>query len=185
MNPILLLGIALALALDALAVTLGLSLSDGSLNRRQAFRLSFHFGLFQFLMPLFGWTAGYGLKRFIEAYDHWVAFGLLTLVGVKMIVESLAAEGSKKNRSDPTRGLSLFVLSVATSIDAFAVGLSFAALRYPILFPAFVIGIVAFGMSLVGSRLGPLIGRLAGRRAELVGGAILIGIGIKILVDHL
>jgi len=183
---LLVLGIALALALDAFAVSLGLGLSLKPATSGQTFRLAFHFGLFQFLMPVVGWAAGETLIRYIEKYDHWVAFALLLGVGGKMIVESFRPEkGSAAERADPTRGISLLVLSVATSLDALAVGLSLAALRVAIILPAVVIGIVAFTMTATGMKIGPVLGKVIGRRAELLGGVILILIGIKILADHL
>jgi putative Mn2+ efflux pump MntP len=186
MSVFLVLGLALALAMDAFAVSLGLGLSLKPASNSQTFRLAFHFGLFQFLMPVLGWAAGETLIRYIEKVDHWVAFVLLISVGGKMIFESLKPEpDSKSRRSDPTRGVSLLVLSVATSLDALAVGLSLAALHVAIAFPAVVIGVVAFAMTVLGMRIGPALGRIIGRRAELFGGVILIVIGIKILVDHL
>jgi len=179
-------GLALALAMDAFAVSLGLGLSLRPASSGQTFRLAFHFGLFQFLMPVLGWAAGETLIRHIEKYDHWVAFALLLGVGGKMIFKSLKPEPSlESKRSDPTRGISLLVLSVATSLDALAVGLSLAALRVDIVVPAIVIGSVAFAMTALGMKIGPTLGRIIGRRAELLGGAILILIGIKIVTDHL
>jgi putative Mn2+ efflux pump MntP len=172
--------------MDAFAVSLGLGLSLRPATGGQIFRLAFHFGFFQFLMPVVGWAAGESFIRYIEKYDHWVAFALLLGVGGKMIFESFRPEKDvRARRSDPTRGASLLVLSVATSLDALAVGLSLAALRVAIVFPAVVIGIVAFGMTVLGMKIGPALGRVIGRRAELLGGVILMVIGIKILADHL
>jgi putative Mn2+ efflux pump MntP len=185
-SVLVILGVALALAMDAFAVSLGLGMSLKPATGGQTFRLAFHFGLFQFLMPVLGWAAGETLVRHIEKYDHWVAFALLLAVGGRMIFGSLSPEKDlDQERSDPTRGVSLLVLSVATSLDALAVGLSLAALRVDIVFPAVVIGIVAFGMTVVGMKIGPALGRVIGRRAELLGGVVLIVIGIKILADHL
>jgi putative Mn2+ efflux pump MntP len=172
--------------MDAFAVSLGLGLSLKPATGGQTFRLAFHFGLFQFLMPVLGWAAGETLIRHIEKYDHWVAFALLLGVGGKMIFESLRPEKESGSKPpDPTRGVSLFVLSVATSLDALAVGLSLAALHVAIIFPAVVIGVVAFAMTVLGMKIGPALGKVIGRRAELLGGIILILIGIKILADHL
>jgi putative Mn2+ efflux pump MntP len=183
---LLILGVALGLAMDAFAVSLGLGLSLKPATSVQTFRLAFHFGLFQFIMPILGWTAGDSLVRHIEKYDHWVAFALLLGVGGKMIYESLEPEKeSAAERSDPTRGISLLVLSVATSIDSLAVGLSLAALRVAIVYPAIIIGIVAFTMTVIGMKIGPAVGRVIGRKAELLGGLVLILIGIRILADHL
>lgn len=186
MSFLLILGIALALAMDAFAVSLGLGLSLKPATGGQTLRLAFHFGLFQFLMPVLGWAAGESLIRHIEKYDHWVAFVLLLGVGGKMIFESLRPEkDAAAKRADPTRGVSLLVLSVATSLDALAVGLSLAALRVAIVFPAVVIGVVAFAMTVTGMKIGPVLGKVIGRRAELLGGTVLLLIGIKILIDHL
>ncbi len=180
-------GIALALAMDTFAVSIGVAVGLKGLSTAQSFRLAFHFGLFQFLMNVAGWGAGENVVRLIGHYDHWIAFALLAVVGGKMIRESFErGKGAEKDyASDPTRGFSLVILAVATSIDSLAVGLSFGALHVPILYPAAVIGVVSLLVSTLGCRIGPLLGRLAGKRAELGGGAVLILIGIKILIDHL
>ena len=186
MNFLVVLAIAFALAMDAFAISLGLGLSLQTATRGQTFRLAFHFGLFQFLMPVIGWTAGGSVVRHIEKFDHWVALALLLGVGGKMIIGSF--ESGKKLRiqkKDPTKGASLLFLSLATSLDALAVGLSLAALHVGVVFPALVIGGVAFVMTAIGMRIGPLAGRILGKRAELLGGVVLIFIGIKILTDHL
>lgn len=186
MSFITILGIALALAMDAFAVALGLSAARTGLSWFQSLRLAIFFGLFQFGMPLLGWAAGRTILSLIEAVDHWVAAGLLFLVAGRMVYESLQSHAPEaSSSSDPTRSLSLIVLSVATSIDALAVGLSLALLQVPILYPALVIGLVALVMTLLGTRIGPVLGRLAGKRAGLVGAAVLCIIAIKILIDHL
>ncbi len=186
MNFPIVLGLAFALAMDAFAVSLGLGLNLVRASAVQTLRLALFFGVFQFLMPVIGWGAGTTVIGLIERFDHWVAFALLLGVGGKMIVESFRGAGTVKVRkSDPTRGFSLLVLSVATSLDSLAVGLSLAALRVAIVYPAAVIGVVAFLMTVIGMKLGPLVGRVVGKRAELAGGLILILIGIKILADHL
>jgi len=180
------LGIALALAMDAFAVTLGIGAALKRLTPVQSLRLAFSFGLFQFGMPLLGWAAGRSILPLIEAVDHWVAAGLLFLVGWRMVYDSFRSqETDRPGPQDPTRGLHLLLLSVATSIDALAVGLSLAMLSVPILYPALVIGAVAFAVTLLGTRLGPVLGRLVGKRAELAGALVLFVIAIKILVDHL
>jgi putative Mn2+ efflux pump MntP len=180
------LGIALALAMDALAVSLGLGLSLRPARNVQTFRLAFSFGLFQFAMLILGWAAGGKIVQYISRFDHWLAFALLLGVGGNMIFESLNAEEAlRAQRADPTRGISLLVLSVATSLDALAVGISLGTLRVAVAFPAAVVGIVAFIMTVVGMKIGPALGKVIGRRAELLGGAVLILIGIKILTEHL
>ncbi|MFC2169433.1 manganese efflux pump MntP family protein [Acidobacteriota bacterium] len=186
MNIILVFSVALALAMDAFAVSVGLSISLHGMNRGQAFRLAFHFGFFQFLMPILGWLTGKNLLKYVQAYDHWLAFGLLAFIGFKMILESFKSEKERKRENaDPTKGLSLIVLAVATSLDAFAVGLGFALLPVNILCFAAVIGIVAFLLTIFGSKSGHFLGNLVGKRAELLGGLILIFIGLKILFDHI
>ena len=178
------LGIAVGLAMDALAVALAAGLALGEVSPRQTFRLAFHFGLFQFLMPVIGWMAGLTIESWIAGYDHWLAFGLLGAIGGKMIYEALTAEETA-GRSDPTRGLSLVVLSVATSVDALAVGISLGVLHVRIWYPAVVIGIVACALTAAGMHVGRRFGSAFGRRMEVLGGLVLIGIGLKILLSHL
>jgi putative Mn2+ efflux pump MntP len=186
MNIAVVLSIALALAMDAFAVSVGISLRPAQAGRGQAMRLSFSFGFFQFMMPICGWLAGTRILPLIQSFDHWVAFSLLFLIGCRMIYSVLRPRRAPQTgRHDPTRGRSLLLLSVATSVDALAVGLSFAALGMTIWYPSVVIGVVAFFMTLLGTKLGPLLGQIVGRRAELFGGLVLILIGIKILADHL
>lgn len=177
--------IAVGLALDAFAVSIVSSIALGSVSRRQAFRLAFHFGLFQAMMPVLGWLAGRSFAGVIESWDHWVAFGLLSFVGLRAIRGALFRKEEDSLRGDPTRGLSLVALSTATSIDALAVGLSFAAVNVDILYPALLTGLITAALTVTGMWLGPRLGLLFGRKAELLGGCLLIGIGCKILFDHL
>jgi putative Mn2+ efflux pump MntP len=144
------------------------------------------FGFSQFVMPLIGWSAGRAVADLIEACDHWVAFGLLCLVGGKMIVEAFRNKDMEDApAADPTRGWNLLMLAVATSIDALAVGLSLALLDTAILYPSVVIGVTAFAMTWAGMVFGARIGACLGRRVGIAGGLILIGIGIRILWEHL
>jgi len=180
------LGVALALSMDALAVSIGLSLSKKGLSGARSLRLASLFGLFQFMMPIAGWAAGKSVVALIAAYDHWIAAGLLVFVGGKMIVESFHKEEEmERKEGDVTKGFALILLSVATSLDALAVGLSLGALRVPILLPAAVIGVVCFSVTMAGARIGPWLGRLAGKWAEIAGGVVLLLIAAKILVEHL
>jgi len=179
-----LLAIAVALAMDAFAVSVVAGLTLDPITGRHVFRLAFHFGLFQALMPVIGWAAGLAVQQHIARYDHWVAFGLLAFVGARMIAGSLRRDGADGGAPDPTRGWQLVMLSTATSIDALAVGLSLAALGLSIAAPAVVIGVVAAAFTMVGMLLGRRIGSSWGRRVELVGGLILVAIGLKILVEH-
>ncbi|MDH4196499.1 MAG: manganese efflux pump MntP family protein [Candidatus Aminicenantes bacterium] len=186
MSLLVVLGIALALAMDAFAVSLGIALVLKGLTAAQSFRMALYFGLFQFGMPVLGWFAGTRILGLIERADHWVAMGLLAFVGGRMIYESFHLNAEEKaSRPDQTRGKALLLLAVATSIDALAVGLSLGVVSVPILVPALIIGLVCFGVTLVGARLGPALGRALGKRAELAGGVVLIAIGVRILVQHL
>jgi len=180
-----LLGIALALAMDAFAVALGTGMSLAALTGRHLFRLGFHFGLFQALMPVVGWLAGLSVQQQVAAWDHWIAFGLLVFVGGKMLKEAFAAEEHKAQASDPTRGMNLVVLSVATSIDALAVGFSLSLLGVAIWWPALVIGLVAGVLTVAGMLIGRRAGDHWGPRVEILGGLVLIGIGVKIVIEHL
>lgn len=180
------LGIAVALAMDCFAITLGMACGSRGLTLKQAVRMAAYFGGFQFVMPVIGWFAGDRMLGLIQRFDHWVAFGLLAVIGGRMIYESVEmSEEDKACRPDQTRGKRLLILALATSIDALAVGLSLGVVRTGILYPAAVIGVMSFVLTVVGAKLGPVVGRIVGKRAELVGGLILIGIGAKILIEHL
>ena len=177
-------GLAVALAMDAFAVALGVGISISPLTGRHLFRLGFHFGLFQALMPILGWLAGMTIQRWIYAYDHWVAFALLSFVGGKMLYEAFQNDETIDEK-DPTRGLTLIILSLATSIDALAVGLSLAMLNISVWTPALVIGLVAGILTVVGLLLGRRCGAVWGKRVEIFGGLVLCAIGTKILLQHL
>lgn len=168
--------------MDAFAVSIVAGLTVERLTGRHVFRLAFHFGLFQFMMPVLGWLAGRSVAGYIDAYDHWVAFALLVFIGGKMLWEARSPIPAR-GRRDPTRGWTLVALSTATSIDALAVGLSMAFLGVAIWLPSVVIGLVAGVMTLIGIRFGSRIGPSRGRWAELLGGLILIAIGARILIS--
>ncbi len=175
-------GIAVALAMDAFAVALSAGVLLNPVTRRQLFRLGFHFGLFQGGMPVIGWLAGIGLKRFVTVYAPWIAFGLLTFVGGKMVYEAITDHDENRERKDPTRGMTLILLSTATSIDALAVGFSLSLLGVDIWTPAVIIGIITALLTVTGMLLGRKIGTIWGGRVEIVGGLLLISIGLKILI---
>lgn len=179
-------GIAVALAMDAFAVAIATGVSLKQVSLRQTFRLSWHFGFFQALMPVIGWSAGLSIRSSIEAYDHWVAFALLAFVGGKMIREAFRNEKGNGSKSDPSKGYTLVLLSIATSIDALAVGFSISVLNVAIWMPAVIIGIVAAAFTVFGLYLGKKAasGMLVSRYAQVVGGIILIGIGVNILRQH-
>jgi putative Mn2+ efflux pump MntP len=184
MDLITMLGIAVGLAMDALAVTLGCAASGQARGPRAAFRLSFHFGLFQFIMPVMGWAVGTGVARFVSAWDHWIAFALLTFVGSRMVHAGLHPD-LQDSADDPSRGLKLMMLAVATSIDALAVGFSLAMLQVNIWYPSAIIGIVTLSISVIGFQFGTRLGARFGKRMEIAGGAILILIGLRIIASHL
>jgi len=185
MSTLTLVLIAVGLALDALAVAIATSFALRTVSARQVFRLAFHFGLFQFLMPVVGWFAGRSVSEIVGAWDHWVAFALLTIIGVKAIHAALRGGAKRATGADPTRGWSLVLLSVATSIDALAVGLSLAVLHVQIWYASALIGVITGALTTGGMLVGARLGAIFGRRLEIVGGMILIGIGAKILLQHL
>lgn len=171
--------------MDATAVAVAASISLGSVNRRQVFRFAFHFGLFQALMPVAGWAAGRRLVGYIQQWDHWIAFVLLAFVGIKAIHDACSRQEEREAIRDPTRGWSLVLLSVATSIDALAVGLTLSFLGAAIWYPCLIIGLVTGVMTTSGMLLGNRLGNRTGPRIKALGGLILLGVGFKILVEHL
>jgi putative Mn2+ efflux pump MntP len=177
--------IALGLSADCFAVALGGSIAMKSLSRFQVIRAAIAFGLFQALMPVLGWLIGQTVVDLIADYDHWVAFGLLTIVGGHMIWESFRHKDGRAETTDITKGWPLLVLSLATSIDALAVGLTFPFIEVKVLVASPTIGLVAFAATIVGFFLGRKAGKLAGKWAAAVGGLLLIAIGLRILLTHL
>ena len=176
--------IAVGLAMDAFAVSLGVGTSGLANDFKAKFRLAFHFGLFQTLMTLIGWFVGSTVANLINGIDHWIAFALLGYVGINMI-----RSGFDKDKEcfekDPSRGKTLLMLCVATSLDALAVGLSMALIKTPILLPSIIIGVVTLALSAFGLLAGAKLGSRFGKRMEVVGGIILVFIGIRVVVTHL
>jgi putative Mn2+ efflux pump MntP len=185
MDTLSLVALAIALAMDAFAVALAAGAILHPLTFRPCFRLAFHFGLFQAMMPVIGWLAGLTVQSFVAAWSHWIAFFLLLYIGGRMIREALFAEEGVERANDPSRGLTMVALSVATSIDALAVGLTLAMLDVVIWVPSLVIGLVACCFTVMGLFLGTRAGKRWGKRVEVAGGAILIVIGLKILLSAL
>jgi putative Mn2+ efflux pump MntP len=171
--------------MDCFAVSLGVGTAGTATGVRSTFRLLFHFGVFQAGMTLLGWLAGKTVVTYIASVDHWVAFGLLLFVGVRMIRSGLRREGQQLSLPDPSRGITLVMLSVATSIDALAVGLSLALLRVNVFWAALLIGVVSAFLSLLGLLLGNQLGLRFGKLMEILGGILLIGIGLNVLITHL
>ena len=175
--------IAIGLAMDAFAVSLGIGTGGLAQDWRSKFRLAFHFGVFQTLMTVLGWLAGTTVANFINRFDHWIALALLSYVGISMIRSGFSKE-KEQVRPNPSKGGSLVMLSVATSLDAMAVGLSMAMIKSAIVFHAIVIGLVTAGLSAFGLQAGARLGEVFGKRMEIIGGLILIGIGLRVVITH-
>jgi len=182
--------VAVSLSMDAFAVSVSSGICIPHLRLRDALRASFAFGLFQFLMPLLGWFLGDMLRARVEGFSHWVAFALLAFVGGKMIIETLTAKNPAAcdDEESVPQGIlnpwTLLALSIATSIDALAIGISYSVLRSPIVLPATIIGSVTFVLCLLGTEFGKRLGAAFERWAEVIGGLILIGIGANLVIQH-
>ncbi len=183
MEILIILLIALGLSIDSFAVSVANGLSIKNMFLIDKLKIAFSLSIFQALMPLIGWYAGIGISEYIKTFDHWIAFVLLVFIGLKMIYESFSKNELKENYKIKTS--TLIVQSIATSIDAFAVGISFALLNIEIMIPVIIIGIVTFFASIIGLQLGKYIGIRFGKYIEVFGGLVLIGIGVKILIEHI
>ncbi len=188
MNIITLILIALSLSLDAFAVAVATGTTLKTLKVSFAFRytmrVALFFGLFQAIMPMIGWFAGKGIMKYIEKWDHFVILGILFIIGCKMIYESIFLKEEKKENKILSF-YELFILAIATSLDALAIGISLSLLNVSIFFSAFVIGIITFIVSAIGVKIGKTLGHLFENKLAIVGGLVLIGIGIKILINHI
>lgn len=174
--------IAIGLSMDAFAVSIGKGLSMDKLNRRNQIKIGFYFGGFQALMPVIGYYVGIYFRSFVESVDHWIAFALLVLIGIQML-----REAKEEEEIDGSVGVKqMLILSIATSIDALAVGVSFAFLPGVNIWQAAAsIGIITFFLSAIAVKIGNVFGRKYQAKASVFGGIILIGMGIKILIEHL
>jgi putative Mn2+ efflux pump MntP len=181
-----LLATAVALAMDAFTVAVAAGINLKRVSFRQTVRLALHFGVFQALMPMAGWGLGTSVHSLIRNIDHWAATALLVFVGGKMVFEALGHHDRAAGRQDPTKGASLIMLSIATSLDALAVGFSLSMLRISIWWPALVIGVTAALFTAAGMHAGRFVGSKSrlDRYAEVLGGLILVGIGFAILREH-
>jgi len=177
--------IALSLSADCFAIAVSASISNKRLAAWHGLRIALFFGAFQSAMTLIGWWAGSYVFDLIADFDHWVAFGLLAFVGGRMIWETFHEKEGEESKGDITRWWYLITLAVATSLDALAVGLSFAFFQVNLTMASATIGAVAFIITLFGFFVGKKLGAIVGQRAELIGGIILIIIGLRILIDHL
>ena len=177
--------IAVGLSMDCLAVAIASSISLPGVSHRQILRVALAFGLFQFGMLVGGWYAGQTVVETVEAYDHWIAFSLLLLVGAHMLWEAIRGEEENRKRTDITRGIPLLTLSIATSIDSLGVGLGLAFVESRVWLAALIVGSVCFLITAAGFYTGRRVGGWLGRWADALGGLVLIGIGIRILITHL
>lgn len=175
--------IALSLAMDAFAVSISNGISVKGFNKLTSVKQGVYFGVFQFGMTFLGYLLGSSIKGYIEAVDHWIAFGLLAAIGVNMIRESLGND--EEVAVTVLTNKKLVLQAIATSIDALAVGIGFAVLEVDIIFACTIIGIVAFVISFLGGTVGKRLGEMFSRHAGILGGVVLIGIGIKILIEHI
>lgn len=183
--------IGIGLSMDAFAVAICKGLNMQRLDGRKMLLIALYFGGFQALMPFIGWLLGTRFRHLIESIDHWIAFGLLAFIGGKMLLEGIRKCFRKTPSEEPveeekeTSHKELLLLAVATSIDALAVGISFAALGTPIFPAVLIIGCITFFLSMLGVLIGRFFENRLEKAAEILGGVILILIGIKILVEHL
>jgi putative Mn2+ efflux pump MntP len=176
---------ALGLSMDAFAVAVCIGLATKRVTAKKALTVGLYFGVFQALMPLIGYLLATQFSDKIEAFDHWIAFGLLCFIGIRMIVESFKADGDRFGAGEPSlKPAAMLPLAIATSIDALAVGITFAFLRIEIVPAALTIGLITLGLSVTGVKIGNTFGAKLQAKAEVVGGAILILIGVKILLEH-
>lgn len=185
MDVWILLIIATSLAMDCFSVSLGIGSSPLPTTPRRVWRIAWHFGFFQFLMACLGWLLGNTILTFISSFDHWIAFGLLAWVGIRMIREGISTGDDHESYQDPSRGKTLVMLALATSMDSLGVGLSMAFLKANILTASLVIGLVSFLFSVVGLLVGNKLSEKFGKKMEVVGGIILLLIGLRIVLTHL
>ncbi len=176
--------LAIGLSMDALAVAVASGAAVKDLRPIHALKIGVFFGAFQALMPTVGWLLGTSFSSLISGVDHWIAFGLLSIIGAKMIYEALAGERETGGK-DPLGLKVLLLLSIATSIDALAVGISLSLLGVSITIPAVMIGTVCFALSSMGAAISSRLAKIFGNRLKIVGGLILIAIGLRILIEHL
>ena len=185
--------IGVGLSMDAFAVSVCKGLGMEKINKKHAFLIGLYFGGFQALMPFLGWALGIRFQKYITSVDHWIAFFLLLFIGGKMVIEAvrdkdvqeIGAEETVEVMDAPIDHKNMFVLAVATSIDALAVGITFAFLNVSIMEACLIIGCTTFVLSVIGVVVGNFFGTRYKRKAEIAGGVILILIGLKILLEHL
>jgi len=175
--------VAISLCFDTFAVSISSGVIKHKIIFKDALKIAFTLAFFQTVMPLAGWCMGKQVKQYISEFDHWVAFGILSILGIKMIIDSFKQESKKE--FNPLNIWILISIAIATSIDAFAVGISFSIINVPIFLSVLIIGFVTFIVSMLGILFGEKTGKIFGKKIEIAGGIILIAIGIKILYKHL
>ncbi len=175
----------IGLSMDAVAVSISSGMAARPVRRAQALKMALFFGAFQAAMPVVGYLCGSAFHKYLNAIDHWIAFILLGFIGGKMIREAFEKDEDEPDRGRNFETRQLTILAVATSIDALAVGLTFSLLDIPIAIAVGIIGAVTFALCLPAVWLGDRLGSRIAHRAELLGGLVLIGIGTKILIEHL
>ncbi len=176
--------IGVSLSMDALAIAISTGIFAPHMKKKDALKVALYFGGFQALMPVLGWLLGKSVAVYIQQFDHWVAFGLLAFIGIKMIVDAVRQQGSTECKNMLSHKV-LFTMAIATSIDALAVGLTLALVNASIVTGATIIGITTFALSFVGALFGCRLGAKFEKKAMVIGGIVLVGIGTKILIEHL
>ncbi|MDP4184328.1 MAG: manganese efflux pump MntP family protein [Bacteroidota bacterium] len=185
MSFLTLLMISIGLSVDSFAVSLGCGFSKQGICFKRTFWLAFSLAAFQAAMPVVGWAVGTGVRGLIEQFDHWIAFILLSLIGAKMIIESIRGKETDEDCACHLTFKEVITLSVGTSIDALVVGFSFAFLKINIAFASLIIGLTTFLFAFAGVLIGKKAGHLLGKEVEIAGGVILVLLGVKILLEHL
>ena len=175
--------VAIGLCFDTFAVSISSGIAKQEIVFKDALKIALTLAFFQSAMPLAGWSLGEQVKQYISEFDHWIAFGILTILGIKMILESFKNEDEKE--FNPLNPWILVSMAIATSLDALAVGLSFSLISIPIILSVLIIGFVTFFASMLGILFGKKTGKGFGKKIEIAGGLILIAIGIKILIEHI
>jgi putative Mn2+ efflux pump MntP len=183
MGIITLILIGIGLSFDTFAVSVSCGIVESKMRFWQASQIAIFFAFFQAIMPIIGWLLGLTVKNYIIQFDHWIAFGLLSFVGGKMIIESFKKPEEKK--FNPRKIKTVIILSFATTIDAFTVGISLAFLQVNMLLASFIIGIITFIIAMLGLLFGKKLGEKSGKKMEILGGIILIALGLKLLIEHL
>lgn len=186
MNPVSILLLGFAMSTDAFAAAIGKGAAMSKPRLSQALRAGAIFGVIEAITPVLGWLLGKGASRYIEAWDHWIAFGLLLVLGLHMVWNGLKPDAGEPVDEASRHGIvGLAITGLSTSIDALAVGVGLAFVDTPIAVVALVIGLCTFSMVTLGIMLGHMLGAMVGRRAEIIGGLILVGVGAVILYEHL